>query len=122
MIARLMVQLPPNLRCLVVASFDKILYDNYLCWVESNKQQIDEVRSKIQVENSMQEQLLFESRFVLCLYSFRHSAVVATSLSRDKVTEGNRTLHQPALPVCSLDYSLVQWFSNWGLHSFRQYC
>ena len=48
-IARLMVQLPPKL---VVASLDKMLHDNYLCLVESNKQQIKEVRSKIQAENS----------------------------------------------------------------------
>ena len=31
---------------------DKILHDIYLCLVESNKQQIEEVRSKTQVENS----------------------------------------------------------------------
>ena len=36
---------------LAVASLDKMLHDNYLCWVESNKQQF-EVRSKIQAKNS----------------------------------------------------------------------
>ena len=30
----------------------KMLHDNYLCLVESNKQQIEEVRRKIQAENS----------------------------------------------------------------------
>ena len=30
---------------------DKALLDNYLCLVESNKQQIEKVRSKIQAEN-----------------------------------------------------------------------
>ena len=29
-----------------------MLYDNYLCLVESNKQQMKEVRSKTQTENS----------------------------------------------------------------------
>ena len=37
---------------LVVASLDKMLHNNYFCWVESNKQQIEEVGSKIQTENS----------------------------------------------------------------------
>ena len=37
--------------CLVVASLDKTLYDNYLCLMESSKQEIEEVRSKIQAEN-----------------------------------------------------------------------
>ena len=44
MIARLLV-------LLVVASLDKMLYDNYLCLVKSNKQQIEEVRGQIQAEN-----------------------------------------------------------------------
>ena len=37
---------------LVVASLDKMLHEIYLCLVESNKQQIEEVRCKIQAENS----------------------------------------------------------------------
>ena len=36
----------------VVASLDKVLHDDYLCLVESGKQQIEKVRSKIQPENS----------------------------------------------------------------------
>ena len=36
----------------LVASLDKMLHFDYLCLVESNKQQIKEVRSKIQTENS----------------------------------------------------------------------
>ena len=35
----------------VDGSLDKTLHDNYFCLVESNKQQIEEVRSKIQAEN-----------------------------------------------------------------------
>ena len=37
---------------LVVASLDKMLYYKYLCLVESNKQQNEEVKSKIHAENS----------------------------------------------------------------------
>ena len=48
MIAKLLVN--SNLS-LTVASLDKILPDNYLCLVESNKQQIKEIRSKSQLEN-----------------------------------------------------------------------
>ena len=44
MFARLTVQLPPKPGCCVL---DKMLHHNYLCLVESNKQQIEEVRSKI---------------------------------------------------------------------------
>ena len=36
---------------MVVASLDKMLHDDYLCLVESGKQQIKEVRSIIQPEN-----------------------------------------------------------------------
>ena len=43
-----MVQVPPNL---VVASLDQLLPDDYFCSVESNKQQIKEIRSKIQAKN-----------------------------------------------------------------------
>ena len=51
MIARLMDQLLYHLR-LVVASLDKRLRDNYPCLVESNKQQIKEIRIKTLMENS----------------------------------------------------------------------
>ena len=37
---------------LVVASLDKMLHDNYLCLMKSNKQQIEEVKSKTQAEIS----------------------------------------------------------------------
>ena len=49
MIAKLMVNSNPSL---IVASLDKILPDNYLCLVESNKQQIKEIRSRSQLENN----------------------------------------------------------------------
>ena len=47
MFARLTVQLPPKPRCCVLGQDN-----NYLCLVEPNEQQIEEVRSKIQAENS----------------------------------------------------------------------
>ena len=52
-----------------------MLHDNYLCLVESNKQQIEEVTSKIQTENS-------ETRATLKRVWIRpmHSASVAFSL------------------------------------------
>ena len=46
---------PTNPRCCqlpLTLSLDKMRYDNYLCLVESNKQQIEEIRIKIQVDNS----------------------------------------------------------------------
>ena len=49
MIAKLMVNSNPSL---IVASLDKILLDNYLCLVESNKQKIKEIRSRSQLENN----------------------------------------------------------------------
>ena len=36
----------------VVGSLDKMLRDNHLCFVESNKQQSQEVKSKTRAENS----------------------------------------------------------------------
>ena len=48
MIAKLMVNSNPSL---IAASLDKILPNNYLCLVESNKQQIKEITSKSQLEN-----------------------------------------------------------------------
>ena len=48
-IARLMVQFSSSL---VVASLDKMIHGNYSCLVESNKQQIKEVRSKNSIGNS----------------------------------------------------------------------
>ena len=47
--ARLIVQLSPKPRCCAV---DKMLHDCYLCLMESSKQQIEEVKSKTQAENS----------------------------------------------------------------------
>ena len=49
MIAKLMVNSNPSL---TVASLDNILPDNYLCLVESNKQQVKEIRSRSQLENN----------------------------------------------------------------------
>ena len=49
MIAKLMVNSNPSL---IVASLDNILPDSYLCLVESNKQQIKEIRSRSQLQNN----------------------------------------------------------------------
>ena len=54
MIAKLMVNSNFNPR-LTVAALDKILPDNYLCLVESNKQQIKEIRSKIKKSETFLE-------------------------------------------------------------------
>ena len=51
MFAGLTVRLPPKPRCCVLGE-DASQQLLYLCLVESNKQQIEEVRSKIQAENS----------------------------------------------------------------------
>ena len=48
-IAKLMVNSNPSL---IVASLDNVLPDNYLYLVESNKQQIKEIRSRSQLENN----------------------------------------------------------------------
>ena len=71
MIARLMVQLSPKP---VVASLDKMLHDNYLCSVEFNKQQIEEVRYKNQAENA--DTRATSKRVWVCSM---HSASVASS-------------------------------------------
>ena len=42
-----------------------MLYDNYPCLVESNNQQIKEVRSKTQPKTGKQTQVLRESEFGL---------------------------------------------------------
>ena len=46
-IARLTVRLPTSSRGW---SLDKMLHDDYLCWVESGNQQVKEVRNKTQQE------------------------------------------------------------------------
>ena len=73
----------PNL---VVASLHTMLHDNYLCLVESNKQQIKEVGSKIQVETRTQRQLLSESGFVL--------RIAPPSLSRDRRIKLKKSINQ----------------------------
>ena len=50
---------------LVVVSLDKILPDNYSCLVESNEQQIKEVKRKIQPKNSETMATREESGYVL---------------------------------------------------------
>ena len=67
---------------LVVASLNKTLHDHYLCLVESNKQQIEKVRSKILAEN-------LETRATPKRVWIRplHSASVAFSWQEDKNEE-----------------------------------
>ena len=60
MIAKLMVNSNTSL---IVAPFDKIFLD-YFCLVESNKQQIKEIRSKSQLENKGNSQASLDSSYV----------------------------------------------------------
>ena len=62
-----------------------MLQDNYLCLVESNKQQIEEVKSKTQAENSDTRRLLSESGFVLF--------IAPLSFSRDRRIKMNKSSH-----------------------------
>ena len=75
--------------CLVVASLDKMLYDNYSCEVERNKQQIKEIRSKIQLENSEANATPKRVWFVLC--------VASSSLSRDGRIKMKKSMKQQLL-------------------------
>ena len=61
---------------LVVASLDKMLHDDYLCLVESGKQQMKKVTRKFKWKTWKQRQLLSESGFVL--------RTAPPSLSRDR--------------------------------------
>ena len=61
MIAKLMVNFNPSL---IVASLDKILPANYLCLVESNKQQIQEIRNSSQLENNGNSKPSLDSSYV----------------------------------------------------------
>ena len=61
MIAKLMVNSNPSI---IVASLDKILPDNYLCLMESNKQQIKKVRSKSQLENKSNSYASLSSSYI----------------------------------------------------------
>ena len=71
---------------IVVASLDKMLHDNYLCSVESNKQQIKGVRSKIQAENSETKLHLSESGFVL--------RIAPLLFSRDRKIKMKKSIHE----------------------------
>ena len=96
MIAKLMVNSNPSL---IVASWDNILPDNYLCLVESNKQQIKEIRSK--------RQLLSESGFVLRL--------VPPSLSTDRRIRNHR--NSSASLTTNTRTCVVKFFASLGFVS-----
>ena len=61
MISKLMVNSNPSL---IVASLDNILPDDYLCLVESNKQQIKKIRSRSQLENNANSLPSLDSSYV----------------------------------------------------------
>ena len=81
MIARLNSQ--PGL---VVASLDKMLHDDYLCLVESGKQQIKEIRRKFNRKTWRQRQLLSKSGFVL--------HIAPPPLSRDRRIKMKKSINQ----------------------------
>ena len=94
MIARLMVQLPSKPHCCIL---DKMLHDNYIVrLVESNKQQIKEVKRKTRNNG----QLLSESGLVVC--------IAPLSLSRDRRIKIKKSINQSYLFL----YSFAHWNMN----------
>ena len=79
---------------LVVASLDKMLHDDYLCLVESGKQQMKEVTRKFKRKTWKQRQLLSEPGFVL--------RTAPPSLSRDRrikneeINQSIKKTHRPS--------------------------
>ena len=63
-----------------------MLHDDYLCLVESGKQQIKEVRRKLKRKTWKQRQLLSESGFVL--------RIAPPSLSRDRRIKMKKSINQ----------------------------
>ena len=63
-----------------------MLHDDYLCLVESGKQQIKEVRRKFKRKTWKQRQLLSESGFVL--------RIAPQSLSRDRRIKMKKSINQ----------------------------
>ena len=77
---------PPTSKMLP-PSLDKMLHDNYLCPVESNQQQTEEVRSKIQAEN-------LETKATPKRVCIRLKHMAPTPLSRDtRVKMEKSSLH-----------------------------
>ena len=66
-----------------------MLHDDYLCLVESGKQQIKEVRRKFKRKTWKQRQLLSESGFVL--------RIAPPSLSRDRRIKMKKSINQSIL-------------------------
>ena len=75
----------PNLVSLFV-SLDKMLHDDYLCLVESGKQQIKEVSRKFNRKTWPQRQLLSESGFIL--------RIAPPSLSCDRSVKMKKSINQ----------------------------
>ena len=88
MIARLRFNSQPSL---VVASLDKMLHDDYLCLVESGKQQIKEVKRKFNRKIWKQGQLLSESGFVL--------RIAPPPLSRDRRIKMKKSIKKSMLSI-----------------------
>ena len=74
------------------ASLDKMLHDDYLCLVESGKQQIKKVRRKFKRKTWKQRQLLSESGFVL--------RIAPTSLSRDRRIKMKKSINHVSHRFC----------------------
>ena len=101
MIARLWFSSHPSL---VVASLDKILHDNYLCLVESNKQQIKEVRSKTPTKNSGTK----ATPKRVCIRPM-YSASFAFTLQEDKDKEINYNNNKVCKTFFPLTWTLFSW-------------
>ena len=79
-----------------MASLNKMLHDDYLCLVESGKQQIKEVRRKFNRKTWKQWQLLSESGFVL--------RIAPTQLSRDRRIKMKKSINHHA-GACEVIFS-----------------
>ena len=104
MIAKLWFNSHPSL---VVTSLNKMLHDNYLCLVESNEQQIEKIKSKIQAENSETRQLLSESGFVLC--------IALPSLSRDRRIKTKKSINSSITLKSMFDYFALTAYDQLNL-------
>ena len=87
---------------LILSSLDKILPDNCLCLVESDKQQSKEIKSKSQVEKK--RQLLSESGFV--------ARLVPPSFSTDRRIRNHR--NSSASLTTNTHTRVVRYFASLG--------
>ena len=85
-----------------------MLHDDYLCLVESGKQQIKEVRRKFKRKTWKQRQLLSESGFVL--------RIAPPSLSRDRRIKMKKSNYQ------EIKRNQVCWGVEGGQGSYGKRC